>query len=186
MFTWSFGWASSPARLAITSFAFMFDEVPEPVWKTSTGNWSSCLPSPISSPAFAIFSAMPLSSSPSSALARAAAAFSRPSQWITGAGIGWPEILKFSTAFVVSPPQSWSAMAQNLSSRTRARPRSPAEGPLELRREQVRVLGAEARGRVQPPDQVGVDPLRAPLDRADQVAELDGRIARSGPRAPRR
>jgi len=24
---------------------FMFDDVPEPVWKTSTGNWSSCLPS---------------------------------------------------------------------------------------------------------------------------------------------
>ena len=33
MFTWSLGWAPSPARLAITSFAFMFDEVPEPVWK---------------------------------------------------------------------------------------------------------------------------------------------------------
>ncbi len=38
------GWAPSPARLAITSLAFMFDEVPEPVWKTSTGNWSSCSP----------------------------------------------------------------------------------------------------------------------------------------------
>ena len=38
MLTWSLGWAPSPARLAITSFAFMFEEVPEPVWKTSTGN----------------------------------------------------------------------------------------------------------------------------------------------------
>ena len=38
MFTWSLGCAPSPARLAITSFAFMFEEVPEPVWKTSTGN----------------------------------------------------------------------------------------------------------------------------------------------------
>ena len=51
MFTWSFGWASSPARFAITSFAFMFDEVPEPVWNTSTGNWSSYSPSAIASPA---------------------------------------------------------------------------------------------------------------------------------------
>jgi hypothetical protein len=46
------------------------------------------------------------SSSPTSALTLAAAALMRPSQWITGAGTGWPEILKFSTAFVVSPPQS--------------------------------------------------------------------------------
>ncbi len=110
MFTWSFGWASSPAIAAITSFAFMFDEVPEPVWKTSTGNWSSWSPAATSSPAAAIFSAMSLSSLPSSALARAAAAFNRPSQWTTGAGTGCPEILKFSTALLVSPPQSWSAI----------------------------------------------------------------------------
>ncbi len=43
MFTWSLGWidflaskrsppASSIARLAITSFTFMFVEVPDPVW----------------------------------------------------------------------------------------------------------------------------------------------------------
>ena len=32
------------ARLAITSLAFMFVEVPEPVWKMSTTNWSSQLP----------------------------------------------------------------------------------------------------------------------------------------------
>ena len=29
----------------MTSLAFMFDEVPEPVWKTSIGNWSSSSPS---------------------------------------------------------------------------------------------------------------------------------------------
>ena len=57
MFTWSLGWAPSPARLAITSLAFMFDEVPEPVWKTSIGNWSSCSPLATSSPARAIRSA---------------------------------------------------------------------------------------------------------------------------------
>ena len=28
----------------MTSFAFMFDDVPEPVWKTSIGNWSSSSP----------------------------------------------------------------------------------------------------------------------------------------------
>ena len=42
------------------------------------------------------------SSLPSSALTRAAAALIRPSQWITGAGIGCPETGKFSTAFAVS------------------------------------------------------------------------------------
>ena len=46
MLTWSLGWTgslepSSPpriwmARLEITSLAFMFVEVPEPVWKTSS------------------------------------------------------------------------------------------------------------------------------------------------------
>ena len=54
--TWSLGWIgffglkrsppdSSIARLAITSLAFILLEVPEPVWKTSTGNWSSNWPS---------------------------------------------------------------------------------------------------------------------------------------------
>ena len=45
MFTWSLGCAPSPASVAMTSLAFMFDEVPEPVWKTSIGNCASCLPS---------------------------------------------------------------------------------------------------------------------------------------------
>ena len=39
----------SPASVAITSLAFMFDDVPEPVWKTSIGNWASCSPWAISS-----------------------------------------------------------------------------------------------------------------------------------------
>ena len=108
MFTWSLRWTPSPARLAITSFAFMFEEVPEPVWKTSTGNWASCSPRPTASPAAAIRSATSASSRPSSALVRAAAALIRPSQWITGAGIGWPETGKLSTALSVSPPQSFS------------------------------------------------------------------------------
>ena len=44
MLTSSFACTSSPASAAITSFAFMFELVPEPVWKTSIGNWSSCSP----------------------------------------------------------------------------------------------------------------------------------------------
>ena len=35
--TSSFGCTSAPASAAITSFAFMFELVPEPVWKTSIG-----------------------------------------------------------------------------------------------------------------------------------------------------
>ena len=54
MFTSSFACTSSPASAAITSFAFMFDEVPEPVWKTSIGNWSSSSPFAMRSAAAAI------------------------------------------------------------------------------------------------------------------------------------
>ena len=106
MFTSSFGCTPSPASVAITSFAFMFDEVPEPVWKTSIGNWSSSSPLAIRSPAAAMRSAFSGSRRPSSAFTRAAAALMRPSQRATGAGIGSPETGKLATAFVVSPPQS--------------------------------------------------------------------------------
>ena len=54
-FTSSLGWtgrpaprpvpASSSARLAITSLAFMLLWVPEPVWKTTSGNSASRTPS---------------------------------------------------------------------------------------------------------------------------------------------
>ena len=57
MLTWSLGWAPSPARLAITSLAFMLVEVPEPVWNTSIGNWSSNSPAATRSAAAAIRSA---------------------------------------------------------------------------------------------------------------------------------
>ena len=47
--TWSLGCTSVPdadvASEAMTSFMFMFDDVPEPVWNTSIGNWWSWLPS---------------------------------------------------------------------------------------------------------------------------------------------
>ncbi len=53
--TWSLGWTGLPsfsvARVASTSLVFMFDEVPEPVWKTSTGKWASQRPSATSAAA---------------------------------------------------------------------------------------------------------------------------------------
>ena len=45
--TWSLGWTSTPARRASeasTSLVFMLELVPDPVWKTSIGKWSSCSP----------------------------------------------------------------------------------------------------------------------------------------------
>src|SRR2546421_424478 len=57
MFTWSLGWTPSPASAASTSLAFMFEEVPEPVWNTSIGNCSSYSPSATWSAAAAIRSA---------------------------------------------------------------------------------------------------------------------------------
>src|SRR4051794_16364283 len=84
----------------------MFDDVPEPVWKTSIGNWSSWRPSATSSTAAEIRAAMSASSSSRSALTFADAPLIRPSQWMTGSGTCSPEIWKFSTAFVVSPPHS--------------------------------------------------------------------------------
>src|SRR5580765_2736896 len=83
----------------------MFELVPEPVWNTSIGNWSSNSPAAIRSPADAMRSAMSESSNPRSAFTRAAAALIRPSQRATGAGIGSPETVKFAIAFSVSPPQ---------------------------------------------------------------------------------
>ena len=106
MFTSSFACTPSPASVASTSFAFMFELVPEPVWKTSIGNWSSSSPAAIRSAAAAIRSALSASSRPSSAFTRAAAPLIRPSQRATWTGIGSPETGKFATAFVVSPPHS--------------------------------------------------------------------------------
>src|SRR5665648_861021 len=73
-FTWSLGCTSRPrrrvARVAITSFAFMFDDVPDPVWYTSTGKCASCIPVATSSAAATIACAMSSGSTPSSACCR--------------------------------------------------------------------------------------------------------------------
>ncbi len=119
MLTWSFACTPSPASVAITSFAFMFDDVPEPVWNTSIGNWSSCSPAAISSAAAAIRCATSGSSSPSSALTRAAAPLTRPSWRTTETGTRSPETGKFATAFVVSPPHSCTVGSCTLMSRLR-------------------------------------------------------------------
>ena len=72
------------ARLEITSFAFMLLWVPEPVWKTTRGKWSSSLPAITSSAACTIRSATSCGNSPSSALACAAPFFRMPSARMTG------------------------------------------------------------------------------------------------------
>lgn len=101
-FTWSFGWTSRPrrsvARVARTSLVFMLDDVPEPVWKTSTGNWSSQRPSATSPADSAIACAMSLSTTPSSAFTWAAAALMRASASMWARSRRWPEMGKFSTA----------------------------------------------------------------------------------------
>ena len=76
--TWSFGWTARPSRsaasVASTSFMFMLRDVPEPVWKTSIGNWSSWSPAATSSAAAAIaVGDVGRRCTPSSALTAAAA-----------------------------------------------------------------------------------------------------------------
>ena len=72
------------ARFEMTSFAFMFDCVPEPVWKTTSGKWSSRSPRMTSSAARTISSTVSGGSWPSSPLACAAPFFSTPRARITG------------------------------------------------------------------------------------------------------
>ncbi len=92
-FTSSLGWigfmepttppASWMARFAITSLAFMFDCVPDPVWNTTSGNSASSLPSITSWAARTMRSTFSFGSLPSSPLASAQAFFSTPSARIT-------------------------------------------------------------------------------------------------------
>jgi hypothetical protein len=100
--TWSFGWIFSPdardASVATTSLVFMFELVPDPVWKTSIGNSPSCVPAMTSSAAATMASAIPASSTPSSLFARAAARLTSPSAWMWCAVSVFPEMGKFSTA----------------------------------------------------------------------------------------
>ena len=80
--TSSLGWTARPSRsvasVAITSLAFMLLLVPEPVWNTSIGKWSSSLPAATSSAAAAIASATSAARIPISPLTCAAAALIAP------------------------------------------------------------------------------------------------------------
>ncbi len=117
--TWSFGCTSRPrllvARVAITSFAFMFDDVPDPVWNTSTGKCSSCAPPATSSAASAMAFATSDGSTPSRSFTRAAAPLSRPRARICDRSSPRPEIGKFSTA-------RWVCARHNASTGTRTSP----------------------------------------------------------------
>ena len=86
------------ARLASTSLAFMLELVPEPVWKTSIGNASWCSPAIRASAPATIASACASVTTPSPALASAAARFTRASATMSAGGIVCPLIGKFSTA----------------------------------------------------------------------------------------
>ena len=112
-FTSSLGWtarfSAALASEAMTSLAFMLVEVPEPVWNTSTGNWSSCSPSPTAIAARRIAAAVRRSSRSSSALVSAAAALIRPSARMNARGMRRPDTGKLSTARWVWAPHRASA-----------------------------------------------------------------------------
>ncbi len=76
------------ARFAITSFRFMLVEVPEPVWKTSTGNCVSCWRAMTSSDASRIARATSGATAPVSSLAVAAAHLSIACAAMTSIGTG--------------------------------------------------------------------------------------------------
>ena len=76
----------------------MFDDVPEPVWYTSIGKWSSQSPRATSVAAEAMASALAGSSSPRWARTRAFAPLISARPAISSRSMGSPEIGKFSTA----------------------------------------------------------------------------------------
>ena len=97
--------ASSMARLETTSLTFMFDCVPEPVCQTTSGKWSSSSPAMIWSQAATIRSRLPSSSTPSSALARAAAFLRIPKARTTSSGMRSPPMRKLLRERSVCAPQ---------------------------------------------------------------------------------
>ena len=104
-FTWSLGWTvtSVPASSWFascdrTSFVFMFEEVPEPVWNTSMGKCASKSPEMTLSAAERIAAARWESSTSSSSFAVAAAFFTWASAAMCSRSSVLPEMGKFSTA----------------------------------------------------------------------------------------
>ena len=88
----------------MTSLAFMFVDVPEPVWKMSSTNWSSWSPRATASAAARIASALAGWRMPRSALACAAAPLTSPSAWMKRRGKRMPEMGKLSCARCVCAP----------------------------------------------------------------------------------
>src|SRR6478735_186780 len=82
----------------MTSLAFMLELVPDPVWKTSMGNSPSCVPSTIASAAETMARACSCRTTPSAALAVAAAALTWASAWTCRGCSVRPLIGKFSIA----------------------------------------------------------------------------------------
>ena len=88
MFTWSLGWTgcwepSVPPtswmhRLEMTSFTFMFDWVPDPVWNTYSGNSVSSAPEITSSQTRWMSSPFQAGSWPAAVFTTAAAFFTYP------------------------------------------------------------------------------------------------------------
>src|SRR3954451_2985512 len=110
--TWSLGCTSTPDRFASdasTSFMFMFEEVPEPVWNTSMGKWSRCWPATISAAAARMASACCGSTTPRSALTFAAAALTCAIALTCSGSSVLPLIGKFSTARCVCARHNASA-----------------------------------------------------------------------------
>jgi len=97
------------STIATTSFKFMLEDVPLPVWKTSTGKCSLSLPAATSSQARRIKSAFSLDRHPSSSLAVAQAAFTTPKPRIKPSGMVWPLMGKLSTARWVDAPKRASS-----------------------------------------------------------------------------
>ncbi len=93
----------------MTSLAFMFELVPEPVWKTSIGKASSWAPSETAPAASWMADAFASSRMPSSPLARAAAAFTCPIACTSAGSIGVPLMGKFWMARWVCARQRASA-----------------------------------------------------------------------------
>ena len=108
--TSSLGWtveapsSSSVARPAITSLALVLVDVPDPVWKMSSGNWSSSRPSRTSSAAVAMASALAAGRWPAGPAIRAADPLTRPSAQMNRRGKRIPEMGKLSTARCVDAP----------------------------------------------------------------------------------
>jgi len=82
----------------------MFVEVPDPVWKTSTGNWSACSPAITSSAARTIARATSSGTVPISALTTAASRLIRATARTNRAGSTSPDTGKFRRARSVCAP----------------------------------------------------------------------------------